>query len=109
MQKSRFSRRGAAPVVVSNQAKNKPAIAWAYNNGIMIGDDGVNLRLEGNLSRAEAAALIVRARETDFSLPNQNFVDVANAELLKRIFESFTILPICETVRVGLIIYPFER
>ncbi len=82
---------GAAPVAVSNQAKNKQAIAWAYNNGIMIGDDGVNLRLEGNLSRAEAAALIVRARETDFSLPNQNFVDVANEELLKRIFESFTI------------------
>ncbi len=80
-----------APVVIANQAKNKDAVAWAYNNGIMIGDDGVNLRLEGNLSRAEAAALIVRARETDFSIPNQNFVDVANEELLKRIFESFTI------------------
>lgn len=81
----------AAPSIVTNQAKNKEAVSWAYNNGIVLGDDGVNLRLDGNLSRVEAAALIIRARETDFSLPNKNFVDTADKTLLKNIFESFTI------------------
>lgn len=81
----------AAPAIITNQAKNKAAVSWAYNNGIMIGDDGVNLRLDKTLSRAEAAALIVRARETDFTAANQNFTEVADGELLKRIFESFTI------------------
>lgn len=81
----------AAPSIITNQAKNKAAISWAYNNGIMMGDDGVNLRLDGNLSRVEAAALIIRARETDFSVPNKNFTDVADEKLLKNIFESFTL------------------
>lgn len=80
-----------APSAITVQAKNKAAVSWAYNNGIMIGDDGVNLRLDGNLSRVEAAALIIRARETDFSKPNQNITDVADAKLLKRIYESFAV------------------
>lgn len=80
-----------APSVITSQASAKSAIAWAYSTGIMMGDDGVNLRLSSTLSRAEAVALIVRARETDFTAAKKNFVDVASKDLLKRIFESFNL------------------
>jgi len=80
-----------APSIITNQATNKEAVAWAYGTGIMMGDDGVNLRLSGTLSRAEAAALIVRARETDFTAARKNFSDVASPELLQTIFESFSL------------------
>lgn len=40
------------------------AAAWAYSYGIMTGDDGIDLRLEDTITRAEAAALIVRAENS---------------------------------------------
>lgn len=52
-----------APSVITSQYKKQPAAAaWVYATGLMQGDDGVNLRLDDTLSRAEAAALIVRSR-----------------------------------------------
>ncbi len=36
-------------------------IWWIYSTGVMIGNDGINLRLEDTLTRAEAAALIMKA------------------------------------------------
>lgn len=41
--------------------KQGSAAAWAYSYGIMTGDDGIDLRLNDTITRAEAAALIVRA------------------------------------------------
>ncbi len=39
------------------------AVKWAYMTGVLVGDDGINLRLDDKLSRAEAASLIVRAKK----------------------------------------------
>lgn len=80
-----------APSIITNQGTNKEAIAWAYNYKIMIGDDGINLRLSDNLSRAEAAALIVRARETNFNGTQANFIDNVSQNTMKEVFESFNL------------------
>lgn len=39
------------------------AVSWTYNTGILVGNDGVTLRLDDTLTRAEAAALIIKARQ----------------------------------------------
>lgn len=44
------------------------AAAWAYSYGIMTGDDGIDLRLSDTITRAEAAALIVRAENSKTNL-----------------------------------------
>ena len=81
-----------APSVITNQyAENKDAVAWAYNHKIMMGDDGVQLRLSDSLSRVEAAALIIRTRETDYSLKQTNFKDNVSSDVLKAVFESYSI------------------
>ena len=79
-----------APNVITKQyTKNKDAVAWAYNYKVMIGDDGLNLRLNDTLSRAEAATLIVRSREIDFSLPQSDFKDIVSEDVMKTYFESY--------------------
>jgi len=47
---------------IESQWNVPEAAAWGYTYGIMIGNDGVNLRLDESLTRAEAAALIIRGR-----------------------------------------------
>ena len=81
-----------APFAIYSQyPKNPDAVKWAYNYKIMMGDDGVNLRLSDNISRVEAAALIVRTRETDYSLSNISYIDNVSDNLLKEIFDSFVL------------------
>ncbi|OQB15138.1 MAG: Endo-1,4-beta-xylanase A precursor [Firmicutes bacterium ADurb.Bin193] len=77
-----------APSIVTAQSADKDPVAWGYTNGIMVGDDGMNLRLGDSLSRAEAAVLIVRARSINENSPKKNFVDTVSSESLKRFFES---------------------
>ncbi|MCX7714367.1 MAG: S-layer homology domain-containing protein [Clostridia bacterium] len=45
------------------QTDNPDAAAWAYTYGIMKGDDTGDLRFKDSISRAEAAAIISRARK----------------------------------------------
>lgn len=52
----------APSIITSQYSANTQAAAWAYESGLMLGDDGINLRFNDTLSRAEAAVLIVRAR-----------------------------------------------
>ncbi len=84
-----------APSAITSQSKNPDAIAWLYNNGIMIGDDGLHLRLSDTLSRAEAAALIIRSRETDGS-QKISFSQVLSDELAKTVFESMKLFDFSE-------------
>ena len=58
-----------APGAVTSQWTNEDAIAWGYSYGIMIGDNGLNLRLDQPLTRAEAAALITRGRNYASATP----------------------------------------
>ncbi len=76
-----------APSVITSQSENPEAIAWLYNNGIMVGDDGLHLRLSDTLSRAEAAALIIRSRETNGST-RISFSQTLSDELAATVFKS---------------------
>lgn len=76
-----------APSVITKKSVNPQAVAWCYTYGIMQGDDGLNLRLNSTLSRAEATALIVRAEQGD--LKAVDFKDSIKAEIiLKRVWDS---------------------
>lgn len=77
-----------APAVITNQGKNKDAIAWGYTYGIMSGDDGLNLRLDDTLTRAEGAALIVRSRQINDATPKKDFIDTISEDILKAAFNS---------------------
>lgn len=77
-----------APSIITLQGQNEDAIAWSYNYGIMVGDDGINLRLDDTLTRAEAAALITRARAINESSPKKNFIDTVSSESLEVMFNS---------------------
>ncbi len=77
-----------APSVISKQGTNKDAVAWGYINGIMVGDDGLDLRLNDTLSRAEAAVLIVRARGVGESTSKKDFVDTVSPKVLENIYKS---------------------
>lgn len=79
------------PSVITNQGTNPDAVAWAYTNGIVCGDDGLNLRLSDTLTRAEAATLIVRSRSIDPNAAKVRFIDKVNPEILKAVFDSYNI------------------
>ena len=72
-----------APYAISNQGTNKDATSWAYTIGLIQGDDGLNLRLNSALTRAEAATLILRARSVVAANKKFNFKDVVDEKLLK--------------------------
>jgi len=76
-----------APEFVKEQlpyAKN--AVSWIYATGVMIGNDGYDLRLSDTLTRAEAAALIIKSRTSTAIL---NTVDIISADILKNAYNSF--------------------
>lgn len=81
-----------APSAITKQGTNPDAVSWAYTVGLMKGDDGLNLRLDGSLTRAEAAALIVRSRELVALNATNNFIDVVNEELLKTTYNTLNLL-----------------
>ncbi|MDR0406230.1 MAG: S-layer homology domain-containing protein [Clostridiales bacterium] len=88
-----------APSVITEQGKNPNAAAWGYIYGVMTGDDGIDLRLGDTLIRAEAAALIVRARSVSDGTPKNNFVDTASPQALEliwngmKLFDDMTYAP----------------
>jgi len=82
----------AAPSAIISQGTNADATSWAYTIGLMKGDDGLNLRLDSSLTRAEAATLIIRSREVVSANKTNNFIDVVSDDLLKTVYESLNIL-----------------
>ena len=90
---SRFGKSGivAPPFVMKEAEKNsidKEALAWIYTYGILVGDDGLNLRLSDTLTRAEAAALIVKSKD---AVTQKNFVDIVSENILKNTVESMNL------------------
>ncbi len=77
----------AAPSIITDQAENKDAAAWIYMYGVMIGDDGLNLRLEDGISRAEVASLIIRSRAIDTTSKANEFSSMVPDEILKKVFD----------------------
>ena len=78
------------PSAITRQSKNTDAVAWAYAREIMMGDDYINLRLDSSLTRAEAAALIIRARE-NASVSGKDFIDNISDEVYKAVYDSFNL------------------
>lgn len=85
-----------APGIITEQSSNKVAASWGYTTGLMIGNDGLNLRLSETLTRAEAAMLIVRASNGSGA---NDFVNTVSEDILKMIatstvlFEDFEYQP----------------
>ncbi len=72
-----------APSVITDGSKTPEAVAWGYTRGVMQGDDGLNLRLDSTLTRAEASTLIVRAED---ELPYVNFKDTVSSLIVERVW-----------------------
>ncbi len=77
----------AAPSIITKQASNKEAAAWIYMYGVMVGDDGINLRLQDGISRAEVASLIIRSRAIDTGSKPGDFSARVSDDLLKKIYD----------------------
>lgn len=79
-----------APSIITNQSTKAGAAAWAYSYGIMNGDDGVNLRLQDGVTRAEASALICRSRTIDYS-SKKVFADTVNPKIIEEVYNAFNL------------------
>ncbi len=82
----------SAPSIITNQGTNKDATSWAYTIGLVQGDDGLNMRLDSPLTRAEAATLILRARTVAAENKQINFKDCVSDQLLSYAFSSADVL-----------------
>ncbi len=80
-----------APSIITSQYKKNPAAAaWVYATGLIRGDgDGINLRLDSTLSRAEAATLIVRSRTA--TQATGNFNDIVNEDIVKTVYNGLNL------------------
>ncbi len=73
------------PAMITNQGANAEAVAWVYAYGVMTGDDGINLRLNDTLTRAEAAALIIKARTVS---AERDFISGIDEKVYETMFNS---------------------
>lgn len=78
-----------APPVVHRQGNNSDAISWVYTNGIMVGNDYMDLRLADTLTRGEASALIVRSRNVNAETPKTNFMASVDPEIFETVYNAF--------------------
>lgn len=78
-----------APPVVHRQSNNFDAVSWVYTNGIMVGDDYVDLRLKDTLTRAEASALIVRSRNVSSSTAKTEFKTSVDQDIFEITYNAF--------------------
>lgn len=78
-----------APPIIHRQSSNFDAISWAYTNGIMVGDDYINLRLNDTLTRAEATALIIRSRNVSASTAKTNFYTSVDSGIYEEIYNAY--------------------
>lgn len=81
-----------APACVIIQGSNPNAAAWVYEYGIMNGNDGANLRLSDTLTRAEAAALIVRARNVNSETQKKAFMTTVDGNVLRTVYNGLSLI-----------------
>ena len=79
------------PYMITSQSQTPDAAAYVYTYGIMNGRDYLNLALDTTLTRAEAAAIIVRARAVNADTPKKGFVEIIPEKLLERTYKSFNL------------------
>ncbi len=77
-------------IITSQYAKNPQAAAWVYATGLIRGDgDGINLRLNDTLSRAEAATLIIRARGAKEA--TGVFADIVDPNIITTVYNALNL------------------
>ena len=81
-----------APPVVHRQGNNSDANSWVYTNGIMVGNDYMDLRLSDTLTRGEASALIIRSRNVSKTTDKTNFIASVNPEIFKTVYNSLKLV-----------------
>lgn len=77
----------SAPGIITNQMANAKAAAWGYATGLMQGNDGLNLRPDDTLTRAEAATLIVRSTKTVEG--DHSFAASVSDDILKLVWDTY--------------------
>ena len=80
------------PPIVHRQGKNFEAISWVYTNGIMVGNDYIDLRLGDTLTRGEASALIVRSRNINENTAKTSFMSSVNQAIFETVYNSFNLI-----------------
>ncbi len=80
------------PRMITSQSSNPDAAAWVYAYGIMMGDDYINLRIGDSLTRAEAAALIVRAKKINADTPQIDFYSKMTDKQLETVYNAFDLI-----------------
>lgn len=75
------------PGMITKQMQNGEAAAWGYATGLMQGNDGLNLRPDDTLTRAEASTLIVRASKA--SAGNRHFAADVSDDIAKLIWDGY--------------------
>lgn len=78
-----------APGIITKQMKNANAVAWGYSTGLMQGNDGLNLRPDDTLTRAEAATLIVRSRKDNPDA--KSFANAVSSDILKLVWDVYDV------------------
>lgn len=81
-----------APPIINRQSTNYDAASWVYTNGIMVGDDYIDLRLGDTLTRAEASALIVRSREVNANTSKTDFAGSIDSGIYEELFTNFKLI-----------------
>lgn len=81
-----------APPVIHRQGSNSSAVSWVYTNGIMVGNDYMDLRLGDTLTRGEASALIIRSRNVNANTPKTNFMASVNPEIFETVYNSLKLV-----------------
>ncbi len=84
-----------APHMIQKQHQNANVAAWVYNKGIMVGDDYIDLRLDESLTRAEAAVLIIRARENTNNSAT-SFISNFDDKIYKTVYDAVGLYDIKE-------------
>ncbi len=79
----------SAPGIITSQMSNTQAAAWGYATGLMQGNDGLNLRPDDTLTRAEAATLIVRSTKSQTG--DYSFAASVSDDILKLIWDNYDI------------------
>ncbi len=77
------------PPIIHRQGDNSDAISWVYTNGIMVGDDYVDLRLGDTLTRAEASALIIRSRNVTDATEKTVFANNLDPQIFEKVYNAF--------------------
>lgn len=76
----------APSVVINNISENRKEIGWAYEHGIMVGNDGIHLRLDDRITKSEIDELISDIETKAVTV--KDFADNVPEKTLEKVFNN---------------------